>query len=256
MPKRGVGIFWLGGLSLAFKGPAQCVHVVDPAFSDREDEGPVGVIDVRPDMVLCTLKAPDRIDLSTLTHMAAAFPEARFVASARGREWMIGRGGRHTWDEAPIDPRRVYAIGAGERLDVRKLGVRDLLKVQVLSHDDEQEEECSRNALLNFAGIHICLARDVATPDGVDRLCEAVGRQVDVLIWPVASRHATGVCEAVSRLRPRYVVAVGYDGFPGGRTAARRFREAIVGIGGAKVYLFPEDYLEGLVYSRIMRRRR
>ena len=168
---------------------------------------------------------------------------------------MIGRGGMHAWDEAPIDPGRVYAIGSGERLDVRKLGVRDLLKVQMLPSEDE-EGECSRNALLNFAGIHICLVRDADTPNGVDRLCEAVDRRVDVLIWPVASRHAAGACEAVARLKPHYVVPVGYDCFSGGRTAVRRLREAIVEIGGTKVYIFPDDYLEGLLYSRVMRKRR
>ena len=69
VPIRSVGIFWLGGPSLAFKSSGERVYVVDPTDED-EDHSPIGAIDVRPDLVLCTLPPPAGLDLNTLTQMA------------------------------------------------------------------------------------------------------------------------------------------------------------------------------------------
>ncbi len=255
VPSRAVGLFWLGGPSLALKSSAQRVCVVDPVFSDRGEGGPVGATDVRPDLVLCTLGAGAGMDLSTLAHLATAYTDVTFAASEESRDWMIGRVGEAAWDEVPINPARVHTIDPLAPLDVRRLGLRDTLKITVLPDLDE-EDESVWNTLFNFGGIHVCLVRAVSGPKGVERLCSAIRRRVDVLIWSLEREDVDGVLEGIARLHPRYAIPIGYDRSAGGSEAARRFREVVSAIRGVKAYLFPEDYLEGLVYSRIMSRRR
>ena len=253
IPARAIGIFWLGGPAVAFKTSAKCVYVVDPVFSDREDRGPVGAIDVRPDLVLCTLGAPEGIDVSSLSHIATAYPEARFVGSETSRDCMIGRGGHVGSDEVPINPARVHVIDPGLRMDIRRLGLRDSLRILALPDGDGHG---SMNTIFSFGALHVCLARRVSGSEGVDRLCEAARPKVDVLVWSLSGANHEVFPEAVERLRPRYAVPIGYDRGLDGRTAARTFREQAAGVTGVQVYLFPEDYMEGLVYSRIMRRRK
>ena len=255
VPARSVGIFWLGGCSLAFKSQKQQVYMVDPVFSDWKGEGPAGAIDVRPDLVLCTLQAPEGIDLSTLTHLATAFPEARFVGSEESRDWMIGRAGIAEWDEVPINPDRVHALEDEVQLDVRRLGVLDAVRVRVLP-GAEEEAGGPWNVLFNFAGLQMCLVRRISGPEALEEICGAIRRRVDVLIWSLDGEGVEAAGEAVDRLRPRYAIPIGYDRLAGGRTAARRFRDLVGGIPGVKVYLFAEDYQEGLIYSRIMSRPR
>ena len=252
VPPAAIGIFWLGGPSLAFKTPSRAVHLVDPFFVGGES--PVGAIDVRPDLVLCTHSDPEVLDLSTLAHIATAFPDARFVGSAAARKWMTGRGGIFAWDEVPIAPGRVRVVAPGERLDVRSMGIGDALRIHVLEEDDEGCRPW--NVLLSFSGIRVLVVRHAPDTESVDRLCEAVTRRVEILIWPLGTPGTVDSAEAISRLRPRYAIPIGYDRVAGGRRAARRFREGVGALDGVKVYLFPEGYLEGLVYARIVRRRR
>ena len=72
-----------------------------------------------------------------------------------------------------------------------------------------------------------------------------------MLIWSLTGEAAEEDRKGVALFQPRYIVPVGYDRMPGGRDAVRRFRSAVSEIKDVKVYLIPEDYLEGLVYSRI-----
>ncbi len=62
--------------------------------------------------------------------------------------------------------------------------------------------------------------------------------------------------EPVGRLRPRYAIPFGYDRYTRGQKDARRFREMVQRMKDVKTYLFPGDYREGLVYTRIVGRRR
>ena len=138
VPKRSVGIFWLGGPSLALKSSGERVYVVDPTDED-EDHSPIGAIDVRPDLVLCSLPPPDGLDLNTLTHMASAYPDAQFVAGESSKDWMVGRMGRGDMDEVPVNPSRVHVLAFEEVLDVRRLGIKDAVRIRVLPDFHEKE---------------------------------------------------------------------------------------------------------------------
>ena len=254
VPRRAVGIFWLGGASLVLKSSRQQVYLVDPAFSEWDGTGPAGAIDVRPDMVLCSLKAPEALDLSTLRHLASAFPEARFVGSAKTRDWMIGRGTPQQ-DEVPIDPAKVHAIEHDMRLDVRQVWVSDAVKLHIVP-PLAGETEAPWNVLFNFSGLLVYLLREVSGAGQMASITDAVSRRVDVLVWTLAPGNLEAGCDLVEQLRPRYAIPVGHDLFSGGKELARRFRDVAASVPGVKVYLFAEDYLEGLLYSRIMSRRK
>ena len=249
VPKWSVGVFWLGGPSLALKSPAECVYVLDPTDED-EDHSPIGAIDVRPDLVLCTLPPPAGLDLNTLTHMASAYPDAQFVAGKASRDWMVGRMGRGEMDEVPVNPSRVHVMNFKDVLDVRRLAVKDAVRISVLP-DLHEEEGVPWDTIFNFYGIYVCIIRGDKGLERLARLRASIRRRIDVLIWSLTGEAAEEDRKGVALFQPRYVVPVGYDRMPGGRDAVRRFRSAVSEIKDVKVYLFPEDYLEGLVYSRI-----
>ena len=218
-------MFWLGGPSLAFKSPSQMVYVIDPVFDASGDQGPVGAIDIRPDLVICTLRPPAGIDVSTLSSLATAYPDAQFVSSAGGRDAMIGRDGTWSGDDVPVNPARVHAMNPGATLDVRTYGLRDSLKVRPLPVNPNGPW----SVFYNFGSIQVCVMR------GTDLGVGVLG---------------------VSAVRPRYVIPIGYDRHARGGERARRLREEVAGISGVKAYIFPDNYMEGLVYSRIMSRQR
>ena len=255
VPPNAVGMFWLGGNSLALKSQKQQVYLIDPAFSQWDGGGPVGTIDVRPDLVICSLKVPGGLDLSTLTHISTAFSEVRFVGSDAGRDWMIGRGGIAKFDEVPVDPEKVKALQYGDRVDVRRLHVRDAVSIRMLPGADVDEQGCW-NFAFTFSGLQICVIREVFGSEGLEELCGALPRRIDVLIWSLTESGVAGAQEVIGRLAPRYAIPVGYDHLKSGRSIAREFRTVVDGMSGVKAYLFAQDYMEGLVYSRIMSRRR
>ncbi|MDA0746878.1 MAG: MBL fold metallo-hydrolase [bacterium] len=255
IPRRSVGLFWLGGHSLAFKSSASCVYVIDPAFPDEEHSGPVGAIDVRPDLVLCSLKAPAQLDLSTLSHLASAYPQAQFVAGGETRDWMIGRKWLDVPDDVPVNPSRVHTLDPDRVLDVRNLALRDQVKVRVLSGADAVPDG-PWNLLFHFEGIQVCLMRDTSDLEQVEKARELIRHRVDVLFWPLDGGDVEEHRKGVALFEPRYVIPIGYDRIADGRSRVRAFRDAVSDVPGAKVYMFPDDYMEGLVYSRIMSRRR
>jgi hypothetical protein len=138
-------------------------------------------------------------------------------------------------------------------MDIRRLGLRDSLRILALPDGDGKGP---MNAIFSFGALHVCLVRRVSGSEGVDRLCEAARPKVDVLVWSLTGANLEAFPEAVERLRPRYAVPIDYDRGVDGRSAARAFKEQAAGVSGVQVYLYPEDYMEGLVYSRIMRRRK
>jgi len=252
VPPAAIGVFWLGGPSLAFKTPAHAVLLMDPSCDDGDS--PVGAIDVRPDLVFCTHSEPEMLDLSTLAHIATAYPEARFMGSTEARKWMTGHGGIYAWDEVPIAPGRIRAVAPGDRLDVRSQSMPDAPRIHVLEGAGEASQPV--NLLLSFSGIRVLLVRHAPDFEAVERLQETISRRVEILIWPLGTPGTVDGAEAVSLLRPRYAVPIGYDTMASGRQAARKFRESVGALEGVKAYLFPEGYLEGLVYARIAARRR
>ncbi|MCZ6633618.1 MAG: hypothetical protein O7G87_09450 [bacterium] len=256
IPNRSFGAFWLGGHSLALKSARQQVYLIDPAFSRDHRNGPVGTIDIRPDLVFCTLPAPDGLDLSTLTHLSTAFPNARFVGSEKNRDWMIGRRGTAAWDEVPVDPYKVHALENEARLDVRQVSVADTLKIRILPGPGGEITE-PWNVLFNFGGgLLVCLVRSVDGDGAVESLLCATTRRIDMMLWSMDRDNLTEAVEVIRGIKPRYAIPVGYDLIPGGRDLSRQFREEIGKIGGVQVYLFADDYMEGAIYSRIMSRMR
>ena len=251
IPSRAVGIFWLGGPSLVLKSPSQRVYLFDPEFSNWNGRIPVGAIDVRPDVVIGTGVSRSGLDISTLTRLAAAFPDVRFVASEASRDEMIGRSG-HVSDEVPINPARVHEITSGDRLNVRSLGIRDSLSVDFVL-DEARPPEVALDLVINISGIRLCLIRGSCSPEGLERHA-AKNRRIDVVIWTLESENLDPVCEAVAKLHPRNVIPIGYDRLAGGVSVAKQFKAVVSLVRGVKVYLFPEDYLEGFLYSRIMSR--
>jgi hypothetical protein len=250
VPSRAVGVFWLGGVTVALKSHANRVYVFDPGFQSLEGGGPVGAIDVRPDLVVCTFHSPSQFNLSSLMNLSTAFPEARFAGSHYAREWMIGRDGS---GEVSVSPGRVVTVAPGESLDVRTLGISDRVRLHVLEDASDGPEPW--NLLMTFSGIRVCLIRRATEPERLERLCEAMSRRPDLLIWSLEGEQIDRLGESLQRLHARYVLPVGYDRLPGGGDIARRFRDLADGIKGTEAYLFPEDYQEGLIYSRLLKRR-
>jgi len=249
IPSKSVGIFWLGGASVALKSPANKVYVFDPGMRPMEDGGPVGPTDIRPDLVVCTFHSPTRFNLASLTNMSTAFPDVRFAGSETVREWMMGKGSA---DDIPVNPGRVATLRPGDTREVNSLGVQDRVRLRVLG--DVGDALNPWNVLMTFSGLRICLVRQTAG-GRLDRLCEEVVRRPDVLIWSLEGKTLEGAREGLSRLRPRYAVPVGYDSLSSGGQLARRFRDLVDEMPSTRSYLFPDDYLEGLIYSRVMHRR-
>ena len=245
-------MFWLGGPSLAFKSPSQMVYVIDPVFDASGDQGPVGAIDIRPDLVICTLRPPAGIDVSTLSSLATAYPDAQFVSSEGGRDAMIGRDGTWSGDDVPVNPARVHAVNPGATLDVRTYGLRDSLKVRPLPVNPNGPW----SVFYNFGSIQVCVMRGLTSLALVEEAGEAISRRADVLIWDISRTDLGVVVQGVTAVRPRYVIPIGYDRHARGGERARRLREEVAGISGVKAYIFPDNYMEGLVYSRIMSRQR
>ena len=255
IPANTVGIFWLGGLSLVFKSVRQRVYLFDPMVASWAGGSHVGTIDIRPDLVFCSVSPGELLDLGALTHLASAFPEARFVGSANSRDAMIGRHAEDVWQEMPIEPGRVHALEHEMRLDVRQVGVADSLRVRILNDGDAQADP-PWNLLLSFSGVQICLVQKITSEEDVTFICEAIRRRVDVLLWSFPGAQMAFAGSLLDQLRPGYAIPFAYDRVPQGRDLARKFRELVGRIPGVKTYLFAEDYMEGLLYSRIMSRKR
>ena len=256
VPRRSIAVFWLGGPSIAFKSSGQRVYLVDPRFSEREEGGAhVGVIDVRPDVVFCTSDEPEYLDLSTLTHLASAYPEAKFLGKDEVRDRMIGRSGDGSPDGERIRKERVHLLEGTHWFDVRRLGMPDRLRIGALP-GPEGDSEGSYGALLNFAGLLVGLVRDSLSQEAAGLLQVALRRRIDVLLWSMDGGDMEAAGESVGRLCPRYAIPFGYDRYTRGQKDARRFREMVQRTKDVKTYLFPGDYREGLVYTRIVSRRR
>ena len=251
IPAHTVGIFWPGGNSLVLKSTRQKVYMIDPSQASWAGGSRMGAIDVRPDLVFCSLGAPLGLDLSTLFHMASAFPSARFVGSAESRDWMIGREGL---EEMPIAPERVHALEGASQMDVRQVGVADGVKIRV--YDGNGQADRVWNTVFSFAGLQVCLVRALENDEAVKRLHEGIRRRVDVLLWSLESGNLGQAADVLSALRPGYAIPIAYDRLMGGRDLARKFRDLVGCTPGVKTYLFAEDYMEGLLYSRIMSRKR
>jgi hypothetical protein len=254
VPANTVGIFWPGGSSMVFKSVRQRVYIFDPSSAQWTNSSRVGTIDIRPDLVFCSVGPGEHLDLSALTHLAAAFPEARFVGSSLGRDAMIGRHG-NAMLEMPIDPERVHALEHELRLDVRQVGVADGLRVRVLPGVDGDDTQ-PWNLMLSFSGLQICLLQRIQSEEGVTKICEAISRRVDVLLWSFQGAQMPFAASLLDQMRPGYAIPFAYDQLAMGRDMARAFRELVGRTPGVKTYLFAEDYMEGLLYSRIMSHKR
>lgn len=255
IPANTVGIFWPGGTSLVFKSVRQRVYLFDPVSANWAGGSRAGAIDIRPDLVFCSSGAGEGVDVSALSHLAAAFPEARFVGSESARDAMIGRYVDDDWAEMPIEPGRVHALEQELRLDVRQVGVSDSLRIRVLN-DAEGACEQPWNWLLSFSGLQLCLVQRLEQMADVETLCEAIRRRVDVLLWALPGASQSLAADLLDQMRPGFAIPFAYDRLPNGGELARQFRDMAARTPGVKTYLFAEDYMEGLLYSRIMSRKR
>jgi len=255
VPANTVGIFWPGGSSLVFKSVRQRVYLFDPSPTAWSSGSRAGSIDIRPDLVFCSVGPGEQLHVSALTHLASAFPEARFVGSPLSRDAMIGRHASWMSNEMPIDPERVHALEQELRLDVRQVGVADGLRVRILygvGGDGTQPW----NLLLSFSGLQVCLVQRIQSEEDVSQICEAISRHVDVLLWSFHGAQMPFAARLLDQMRPGYAIPFAYDQLSIGRDMARQFRELVGRTPGVKTYLFAEDYMEGLLYSRIMSRKR
>lgn len=255
VPANTLGIFWPGGASLVFKTVRQRVYLFDPMVGSWAGASRVGAIDIRPDLVFSSVAPGDDLDLSALTHLASAYPEACFVSSDVGRDAMIGRHTDNIWDEIPIEPGRVHALEQELRLDVRQLGVADSFRARVL-YDEPNGGAPPWNMLLSFGGLQICIIQSVDTQEDVAFINQSIRRRIDVLLWSFPGAPMVFAGEILDHLRPGYAIPFAYDRLPKGRDLARKFRDLVGRIPAVKTYLFSEDYMEGLLYSRIMSRKR
>jgi len=255
IPANTVGVFWPGGSSLVFKSVRQRVYLCGPMVASWAGGSRVGAIDIRPDLVFCSVSPGDQLDLSALTHLASAFPEARFVGSASSRDAMIGRLAQNIRDEMPIEPGRVHALEEELRLDVRQVGVSDSLRVQIL-HGLDGQGEPPWNLLLSFSGLQVCLIQNANTEEDVDHICTSIRRRIDVLLWSCLGVPSVLSASLLDQMRPGFAIPYAYDCVPKGGAVARNFRDMAARTPGVKTYLFAEDYMEGLLYSRIMSRKR
>ena len=249
VPSRAVGIFWLGGCSLAFKSFKQQVYVIDPEFSDCKDQRPTGMIDIKPDLVLCTFQSLERVDLLTLNHIAGAFPSARFVGSKENRDWMTGSVPVTELDEGAISAERVHVLVDGMKLDVRRLGILDILRILALP-SVESEARGFWNVLFYFGDLKILLVRGISRLGELEEIRNTIQGRIDVLIWSLNGDNLEIAGKMVGEIRPHYVIPIGYDRLANGRRMARWFWQLTRNTPGVKGYLFSEDYLEGMIYSK------
>lgn len=254
VPANTAGIFWPGRSSVVFKSVRQRVYLFDPVAASWAGTSRAGPIDIRPDLVFCSVSPGDLLDLSALTHLASAFPAARFVSSAHSRDAMIGRHAQNVWDEMPIDPVRVHALEGELRLDVRQVGVADSLRARIL-YGVNGSGEPPWNLLLSFSGLQVCLLQSLVSSEEIQNICETIRRRVDVLLWSFPGAQISLASDLLDQMRPGYAIPFAYDRLPNGRDLARQFRELASRTPGVKTYLFAEDYMEGLLYSRIMSRK-
>jgi len=255
IPPNKLGIFWPGGVSMVFKTVRQRVYLFDPMVCSWAGGSRVGAIDIRPDMVFSSVAPGDDLDLSALTHLASAYPETCFVSSAACRDAMIGRHTDNVWDEIPIEPRRVHALEQELRMDVRQLGVADSFRARVL-YEEPDKGAPPWNLLLSFGNLQICVIQSLDNQEDVAFINESIRRRIDVLLWSFPGAPLSFAGEILDHLRPGYAIPFAYDRLHKGRDLARKFRDLVGRIPGVKTYLFSEDYMEGLLYSRIMSRKR
>jgi hypothetical protein len=112
------------------------------------------------------------------------------------------------------------------------------------------------NLMLSFSGLQICLLQRIQSEEGVTKICEAISRRVDVLLWSFQGAQMPFAASLLDQMRPGYAIPFAYDQLAMGRDMARAFRELVGRTPGVKTYLFAEDYMEGLLYSRIMSHKR
>lgn len=109
-----VAIRWLGQGGFAFRSPNGTTWLVDPYLSDYGRRGParrlcpppVDPATIACDAVLCTHAHSDHADPVSLSAVAAASPDARFIACA---------GSVAVGVEAGITPRRLQEVRIGDR---------------------------------------------------------------------------------------------------------------------------------------------
>jgi hypothetical protein len=254
IPANTLGIFWPGETNLVLKSVQQRVYMFDPTSTIGTGGSRLGTIDIRPDLVFSSVAPGARLDLSAMTHLASAFPDTLFVGSPTSRDAMIGRHAHEPTDEIPIDPARVHALEHDLRLDVRKIGVSDTFRIHILPGPDGSAAQ-PWNMLLSFAGIHVCVIQHLPDGDHCQAVANAVRRQIDVLLWALPGAQIAVAGDLLQALRPGYAIPFAYDRLPSGRELARQFRDLAAQTPGVKTYLFAEDYMEGLLYSRRISRK-
>ena len=85
-------------------------------------------------------------------------------------------------DEVLENPSRVHVMTFDEVLDVRRLAIKDAVRIRV--HPDFHEKESgSWDSMFNSYGIYVCVIRGDKSLERLARLRASIRRRVDVLIW-------------------------------------------------------------------------
>lgn len=253
VPANTVGIFWPGGCSMVFKSVQQKVYLFDPVATLWAAASRAGGVDIRPDLVFSSVAPGDTFDFATLCALATAFPDVQFAGSSKCCDVLIGRTDILA-DVMPIAPWRVQALEQGLHFDVRSAGVPDGLRIRVLAPSNKLPEP-PWNLSLHFSKVQIAWVQNLVDAEHVDEIAHAVRQRVDVLLCSCANLNMVLAMQLVERLKPGYAIPFAHDCLDNGREIARSFREGVGQIPGVKSYLFADDYMEGLLYSRLMSRK-
>ncbi len=180
VPEGAVGVWWLGQSSLVLKGVGTTIYI-DPylAPSERRLTPPACAPEdiANADLVLLTHDHGDHIDPATLPALAAASPQARFVAPRP----VIARVG-----ELVGDPARVVPATAGAPLD---LGGMRITPIPAKHEEFDRHPDLGYPYLgyvLQFAGLTVYNAGDTIPYEGlVDTLAPFA---IDLAFLPINGR--------------------------------------------------------------------
>lgn len=184
---EGALAFWaLGQVGVAIGGPEGVLYV-DPYLTDSDGQGGVLERNFPPPLppeevanasaVLLTHDHIDHTDPETILPLAAASPEARFVAPFTSRDTLVGAG---------LDARRISVPTVGEPFEVIGATVTAVPSAHTeLGHDPERGYPYL-GYVVEWNGVTAYHAGDTVVHDG---LIEALqGRRVDVAFLPINGR--------------------------------------------------------------------
>lgn len=191
-PPQSVAMWWLGQASIALRGAGTTLYI-DPFFSDYPNRlvpPPFAPAMAAPaDYVLCTHEHADHFDPQTLSGLAQASPNARFVVPLPVVEQMQALG---------IAPERVLGVQPGEVVHLDAVTLFSVpachgLKAPPATYDFEFVEREGKSLyrflgyILEVGGVRLYHAGDTVIYEGlVERLREM---EIDLAFLPINGRN-------------------------------------------------------------------